>query len=142
MSSELREPSQTVTVSAAATTVQVIDEKAVPIIVTALENEAATQPRALADWPNFVVVENAKRSVEVNELTTQVVAHVRGIQGPPGGIGPAGPTGPQGPMGSLDSGLDGLNDVLLVNLQDGQILRYSQPLQQWTNSNTLDGGNF
>ena len=136
------EPMQSVTVSAAATVVQVLDEKAVPIVVSALENEPAASPRGLADWPNFVVVEQGTRSVEVNEITQQVVAHVRGIQGPPGGIGPAGPTGPQGPMGSLDSGLDGLNDVLLVNLQDGQILRYSQPLQQWTNSNTLDGGNF
>lgn len=136
------EPMQSVTVSAAATVVQVLDEKAVPIVVSALENEPATSPRGLADWPNFVVVEQGTRSVEVNEITQQVVASVRGLQGPPGGIGPAGPTGPQGPMGSLDSGLDGLNDVLLVNLQDGQILRYSQPLQQWTNSNTLDGGNF
>lgn len=136
------EPMQSVTVSAAATVVQVLDEKAVPIVVSALENEPAASPRGLADWPNFVVVEQGTRSVEVNEITQQVVASVRGLQGPPGGIGPAGPTGPQGPMGSLDSGLDGLNDVLLVNLQDGQILRYSQPLQQWTNSNTLDGGNF
>lgn len=136
------EPMQSVTVSAAATVVQVLDEKAVPIVVSALENEPAASPRGLADWPNFVVVEQGTRSVEVNEITQQVVASVRGLQGPPGGIGPAGPIGPQGPMGSLDSGLDGLNDVLLVNLQDGQILRYSQPLQQWTNSNTLDGGNF
>lgn len=141
MSSQ-QEATQSVTVSAAATVVQVIDEKAMPIVVSALENEPAASPRGLADWPNFVVVEQGTRSVEVTELTQQVVANVRGVQGPPGPVGPAGPTGPQGPIGSLESGLDGLNDVLLVNLQDGQILRYSQPLAQWTNSNQLDGGNF
>lgn len=62
----------------------------------------------------------------------------------PGPIGPrgfTGATGPQGPSG-VAGGLDAIDDVLIVNLHDGQLLRYSAPLQQWTNSNTLDGGNF
>lgn len=92
----------------------------------------------LADWPNFVVVEPGSRAIEVTELTTQVVANVRGLQGPAGATGAQGPQGPAGIAGGLDSA----DDVLLMNLQDGQILRYSGALSQWVNSNILDGGNF
>jgi hypothetical protein len=58
----------------------------------------------------------------------------------PGIIGPAGPTGPSGitTVGTLDD----LTDVLIISPADGDLLKYSNGLSTWTNSNKLDGGNF
>lgn len=58
--------------------------------------------------------------------------------------------GPRGLKG--DAGQDGtdgnftefrqLTDVLMVNLQDGQLIKYNQTFDSFVNSDYLDGGNF
>ena len=60
----------------------------------------------------------------------------------PGYVGPVGPVGPQGATGTSNGPLDDLTDVLIVSAADGDVLRYSQGLGVWTNTNKLDGGNF
>jgi hypothetical protein len=60
----------------------------------------------------------------------------------PGLTGPLGPTGPAGPTGTSNGPLDDLTDVLIVSAADGDVLKYSQGLGVWTNTNKLDGGNF
>lgn len=124
---------QSVTVTAGAGAVQVNDQNTQAFIISAMPEETAPQARAIKDYPNFVVVEKAGRVVEVQELVTEVTASARGVQGPPG---------PPGPPGSAEGDLDGLNDVLIVNIQDGQLLKFNSALAQWVNSNYLDGGNF
>lgn len=124
---------QSVIVTTHADTVQVTDQKTQAFIVSAAPEDTAPQARAIKDYPNFVVVEKAGRVVQVQELVTEVTASARGVQGPPG---------PPGPPGSAEGDLDGLNDVLIVNIQDGQLLKFNSALAQWVNSNYLDGGNF
>lgn len=85
-----------------------------------------------------VIVHEAPAPIEVISRVGTLTVSAPGPLGPRGFTGPTGPQGPAGVAGGLDS----LDDVLLVNLQDGQLLRYSAPLQSWTNSNTVDGGNF
>jgi len=60
----------------------------------------------------------------------------------PGYVGPVGPVGPQGATGTSNGPLDDLTDVLIVSAADGDVLKYSQGLGVWTNTNKLDGGNF
>lgn len=124
---------QSVIVTTNADTVQVTDQKTQAFIISAMPEDTAPQARAIKDYPNFVVVEKAGRVVQVQELVTEVTASARGVQGPPG---------PPGPPGSAEGDLDGLNDVLIVNIQDGQLLKFNSALAQWVNSNYLDGGNF
>lgn len=124
---------QTVTVTAGAGTVQVADQKTQAFIISAMPEDTAPQARAIKDYPNFVVVEKAGRVVEVQELVTHITASTRGVQGPPGSAGPP---------GGVNGLIDELNDVLIVNIQDGQLLKYNLALAQWVNSNYLDGGNF
>jgi hypothetical protein len=124
---------QSVTVTAGAGAVQVTDQNTQAFIISAMPEDTAPQARSLKDYPNFVAVEKGGRTVEVQELVTQVTTSARGVQGPPG---------PPGPPGSAEGDLDGLNDVLIVNIQDGQLLKYNLALAQWVNSNYLDGGAF
>jgi hypothetical protein len=124
---------QTVTVNAAAGTVQVADQKMQAFIISAMPEDTAPQARSLKDYPNFVAVEKGGRIVEVQELVTQITTSTRGVQGPPG---------PPGPPGGVNGLIDELNDVLVVNIQDGQLLKYNLALAQWVNSNYLDGGAF
>lgn len=59
-----------------------------------------------------------------------------------------GPRGLKGDQG--DAGAGGANytefrqlqDVLLVNLNDGQLIKYNQSFDSFVNSDYLDGGNF
>ena len=97
------------------------------------DNQTITNNLTIRDYPNFVVIDQSGRNIEVQEFVTQVTASARGVQGPPG---PAGPSGTDG------GELDGLSDVLLVNIQDGQLLKFNSALAQWVNSNYLDGGAF
>lgn len=97
------------------------------------ENQTVTNNLTIRDYPNFVVIDQTGRNIEVQEFVTQVTASARGVQGPPG---------PQGPSGSAEGDLDGLNDVLIVNIQDGQLLKFNSALASWVNSNHLDGGAF
>lgn len=97
------------------------------------ENTTITNNLTIRDYPNFVVIDQTGRNIEVQEFVTQVTASARGVQGPPG---------PAGPSGSASGELDGLTDVLLVNIQDGQLLKFNSALAQWVNSNHLDGGAF
>ena len=124
---------QTVTVTAGADTVQVSDQKMQAFIISAMPEETAPQARSLKDYPNFVAVEKGGRIVEVQELVAQVTTSTRGVQGPPG---------PPGPPGGDNGLIDELSDVLIVNIQDGQLLKYNLALAQWVNSNYLDGGAF
>jgi hypothetical protein len=124
---------QTVTVTAGADTVQVADQKMQAFIISAMPEETAPQARSLKDYPNFVAIEKGGRIVEVQELVAQVTTSTRGVQGPPG---------PPGPPGGDNGLIDELSDVLIVNIQDGQLLKYNLALAQWVNSNYLDGGAF
>ena len=87
---------------------------------------------------DFIIVHQSPASIEVISKVGTLTVSAPGPLGPRGFTGATGPQGPSGVAG----GIDAIDDVLIVNLQDGQLLRYSAPLQQWTNSNTLDGGNF
>lgn len=87
---------------------------------------------------DFIVDHESPSMIEIISQTGTLTVSAPGPIGPRGLTGATGSQGPSGVAGGLDS----VEDVLLVNLQDGQILRYSAPLQQWTNSNTMDGGNF
>ena len=124
---------QTVTVTAGADTVQVADQKMQAFIISAMPEETAPQARSLKDYPNFVAIEKGGHIVEVQELVAQVTTSTRGVQGPPG---------PPGPPGGDNGLIDELSDVLIVNIQDGQLLKYNLALAQWVNSNYLDGGAF
>lgn len=124
---------QSVTVTAGSGTVQVNDQNTQAFIISAMPEDTAPQARSLKDYPNFVVVEKGGRIVEVQELVAQVTTSTRGVQGPPG---------PAGPPGGVNGLIDELNDVLIVNIQDGQLLKYNLALAQWVNSNYLDGGAF
>ena len=55
-----------------------------------------------------------------------------------------GPRGLKGDKGDIapDTKFGDLEDVLLVNLQDGQLIKYNQSFQSFVNSDFLDGGNF
>lgn len=55
-----------------------------------------------------------------------------------------GPRGLQGPKGDIapDTQFRNLEDVLIVNLQDGQLIKYNQAFDSFVNSDYLDGGNF
>lgn len=61
--------------------------------------------------------------------------------------GPRGLKGEKGDPGTSGNG-NGINefrelqDVLLVNLQDGQFIKYNQAFDSFVNSDYLDGGNF
>jgi hypothetical protein len=61
--------------------------------------------------------------------------------------GPRGLKGDQGDPGTGGNG-NGINefrelqDVLLVNLADGQLIKYNQTFDSFVNSDYLDGGNF
>lgn len=74
--------------------------------------------------------------VNVVKSDYQVIVSRAGFQGIQG------PQGPQGPSAGELSVLDDLVDVLTVSPADGDLLRYSESLNTWTNSNRLDGGNF
>lgn len=60
----------------------------------------------------------------------------------PGPQGPPGATGPQGPTGNSITQLSQLEDVLLVNLADANLIKYSAGLQKFTNTNVIDAGSF
>ena len=124
---------QSVTVTAGSGTVQVNDQNTQAFIISAMPEDTAPQARSLKDYPNFVAVEKGGRIVEVQELVAQVTTSTRGVQGPPG---------PPGPPGGDNGLIDELSDVLIVNIQDGQLLKYNLALAQWVNSNYLDGGAF
>jgi hypothetical protein len=59
-----------------------------------------------------------------------------------------GPRGLKGDQGDAGEGGNNytefrdLNDVLLVNLADGQLIKYNQSFDSFVNSDYLDGGNF
>ena len=59
-----------------------------------------------------------------------------------------GPRGLKGDQGDPGAGGDNytefrqLQDVLLVNLADGQLIKYNQSFDSFVNSDYLDGGNF
>lgn len=59
-----------------------------------------------------------------------------------------GPRGLKGEKGDPGTGGNGINefrelqDVLLINLQDGQFIKYNQAFDSFVNSDYLDGGNF
>lgn len=59
-----------------------------------------------------------------------------------GGIGPQGPTGATGPQGIPGDALGVASDVQIVGLTNGDVLTYSTTENKWTNSDTLDGGNW
>ncbi len=124
---------QSVTVTAGSGTVQVNDQNTQAFIISAMPEDTAPQARSLKDYPNFVAIEKGGRIVEVQELVAQVTTSTRGVQGPPG---------PPGPPGGDNGLIDELSDVLIVNIQDGQLLKYNLALAQWVNSNYLDGGAF
>lgn len=49
------------------------------------------------------------------------------------------------PYNSAVGSIDGLTDVQISSLQDGDVLQYNASLSQWVNSqktNLTDGGNF
>lgn len=62
-----------------------------------------------------------------------------GAIGPTGHVGPTGPgvgaTGPTGPVGN--GTISSMNDVDIVNIQNGSLLIYSQNFGKWTASTTL-----
>lgn len=133
MQNRIADLDQKVVIDANATTITLSEGKTEAIIFTENTNETAPAPREIRDYPNFIVVDGAGKKIEVHESRIQIVTAVGGTQGPPG---------QPGPPGSLSGSIDGLNDVLIVNLQNGQLLKYNSPLQQWVNSDYLDGGNF
>ena len=59
-----------------------------------------------------------------------------------------GPRGLKGDQGDAGAGGNNytefrdLQDVLLVNLADGQLIKYNQTFDSFVNSDYLDGGNF
>lgn len=55
-----------------------------------------------------------------------------------------GPRGLKGDKGDIapDTQFRNLEDVLMVNLQDGQLIKYNQAFDSFVNSDYLDGGNF
>lgn len=59
-----------------------------------------------------------------------------------------GPRGAKGDQGDAGAGGNNytefrdLQDVLLVNLADGQLIKYNQTFDSFVNSDYLDGGNF
>ena len=60
----------------------------------------------------------------------------------PGPVGARGPQGPQGIPGGPISNFAELQDVLLVNLADANLIKYSAGLQKFTNTGQVDGGSF
>lgn len=89
-----------------------------------------------SDVENSIVVGSDATQLEVVEQPIRVSVATAGIQGPRGEQGERGPAG--GPIAVLDD----LNDVILVNLQGDQTLRYNPVLRVWQNSSVTDGGNF
>jgi hypothetical protein len=90
----------------------------------------------LNDVENTLVVSSDGTQIEILESPVMVSVATAGIQGPRGEQGMQGPAG--GPIAILDD----LNDVILVNLQGDQTLRYNPVLRVWQNSSVTDGGNF
>jgi hypothetical protein len=90
----------------------------------------------LNDVENTLVVSSDGTQIEIIERPVVVSVATAGIQGPRGEQGMQGPAG--GPIAILDD----LNDVILVNLQGDQTLRYNPVLRVWQNSSVTDGGNF
>lgn len=79
-----------------------------------------------------VVVVTEPGIVTVSQGETLVTVYDgRGLPGPAGAAGAAGA-----------ATLNELTDVTLVSVVNGDLLKYSSTLAQWTNSNTMDGGNF
>lgn len=76
-----------------------------------------------------------------NAVTATVPSQIAATATVTGGVGPVGPQGVQGPPGNA---LGAASDVQLVNVSDGDLLRYSA--SKWRNFNeanlTLDGENF
>jgi|GEM_PF-568270 hypothetical protein len=88
------------------------------------------------DVQNSITVSGDGNKVEIIEQPLEIRMAIPGIQGPRGEQGERGPAG--GPIAILDD----LNDVILVNLQGDQTLRYNPVLRVWQNSSVTDGGNF
>lgn len=86
--------------------------------------------------PN-ITVQTTQSPITVTTNRISVTASTTGIQGPPG---PQGPPGTSNSSGS--SSLAEMNDVIVLNPQNDQFLKYINGA--WTNVNTLtiDGGNW
>jgi hypothetical protein len=90
----------------------------------------------ISDVQNSITIHGDGTRVEIMEQPLEIRMAIPGIQGPRGEQGERGPAG--GPIAVLDD----LNDVILVNLQGDQTLRYNPVLRVWQNSSVTDGGNF
>lgn len=49
---------------------------------------------------------------------------------------------PEGPDVQASINLDGLSDVTVTSVADGDFLVYDSGQSQWVNSNTIDGGTY
>ena len=95
------------------------------------------------DQINLVV----NRIAELVEVQSQNKLEVTSTTGTltvyaPGPVGARGPQGPQGIPGGPISNFAELQDVLLVNLADANLIKYSAGLQKFTNTGQVDGGSF
>lgn len=110
-------------------------------------------PTQIATASTPIITTEAQINLTVNRiselvevLSPQTVAVLQAnnsiVVNAPGPIGATGATGPRGIAGGNLTQLVELDDVLIINLQNGQLLKYNTPLAQWVNSDYLDGGNF
>jgi len=83
--------------------------------------------------PN-ITVQTTQSPITVTTNRISVIASTTGIQGI------AGPQGPAGQNGAIN--LHEMQDVIILNPQNNQFLKYLNGA--WTNVNTetIDGGNF
>lgn len=94
--------------------------------------EVINQPSLVIEAaPNHITLDPAPIVVvEDKRPTLEIYLH-----------GPRGLKGDQGDAGTTNE-FRQLQDVLLVNLNDGQLIKYNQTFDSFVNSDYLDGGNF
>jgi len=98
--------------------------------------EVINQPSLLIESaPNRITLDPAPIVVvEDKRPTLEIYLHgPRGLKGDQGDAGEG---------GNNYTEFRDLNDVLLVNLADGQLIKYNQSFDSFVNSDYLDGGNF
>ena len=98
--------------------------------------EVINQPSLLIESaPNRITLDPAPIVVvEDKRPTLEIYLHgPRGLKGDQGDAGEG---------GNNYTEFRDLNDVLLVNLVDGQLIKYNQTFDSFVNSDYLDGGNF
>lgn len=88
-----------------------------------------------------VTTQPVQATVSGGTVTATVPTATAATASVTGGVGPVGPQGPQGIPGNA---LSAASDVVLANVSDGDLLRYSS--SKWRNhaetSLILDGENF